>query len=79
MRREIFPCKKCNGTGGTGPIRPSTGRPFRECVSCNGDGEIYRTVDQSHDAMKRMSETSNRRWAAERSKKAKRAAPTPKD
>lgn len=53
-----FKCRGCNGTGGSGPVRKSTGLPFRPCVQCGGDGKIEREVEDVFDKMGRMAAVS---------------------
>lgn len=50
-----FKCRACDGTGGKGPLRISTGLPFRPCIQCGGSGEIEREVDDVYDKQGHMS------------------------
>lgn len=50
-----FKCGACNGAGGDGPIRKSTGLPFRPCIQCDGIGELERSVDDMWDRSGHMS------------------------
>lgn len=43
-RIEDVVCAACGGEGGSGPLRKSTGRPFRECIQCDGFGMLVREI-----------------------------------
>jgi len=58
MRVEKFTCIACDGTGGSGPLRIMTGRPFRPCIQCDGLGELTRYIGEDEDVVEWINRTT---------------------
>lgn len=48
MRTERFDCKECNNTG----LNKFGG----DCIYCDGEGQVWREVEETEDKMARMSD-----------------------